>query len=93
MPDFNRVGTEREGMADYTVQRIDDIEAMYAGAARRARSALGVTSFGMQVLELPPGKLWPGPTGMRVLALGGTPGQAYDVYDFTEVGAPDPFAR
>jgi mannose-6-phosphate isomerase-like protein (cupin superfamily) len=130
-------------MADYTVQRIDDIEAMYAGAARRARSALGVTSFGMQVLELPPNlerypehdhaeagqeevyvvlrgageieidgeripldtetmvrvgpeakrKLWPGPTGMRVLALGGTPGQAYHVYDFTEVGAPDPFAR
>jgi hypothetical protein len=79
-------------MADYDVQRIDEIEAMFAGGMRRARSALGVTSFGMQVLELP-ANLEPGPEGMRVLALGGTPGEAYDVRDFTEVGAPDPFAR
>ena len=30
-------------MADYTVQRIDGIEAMYDGGMRRAHSALGVT--------------------------------------------------
>ncbi len=130
-------------MADHTVARIDDIEAMHGGGMRRARSALGVTSFGMQILELPPNlegypehdhaeggqeevyvvlrgageievdgervpldtetiirvgpeakrKIWPGPDGMRVLALGGVPDQAYEVRAFTEVGQPDPFAN
>jgi hypothetical protein len=129
-------------MADYTVQRIDEIEAMAGGGMRRARSALGVTSFGMQVLELPANlerypehdhaeagmeevyvvlrgggeieidgervpldtetiirvgpeakrKIWPGPDGMRALALGGVPERAYEVRKFTEVGQPDPFA-
>jgi len=37
-------------------------------------------------------KLWPGDEGMRVLALGGTPGQAYEVADYTELGTPDPMA-
>jgi hypothetical protein len=41
-------------MADYTVARIDDIEAVVGGAFKRARAALGVTSFGMQVLDMPP---------------------------------------
>jgi mannose-6-phosphate isomerase-like protein (cupin superfamily) len=37
-------------------------------------------------------KLWPGPDGMRVLAIGGTPGQVYRGKNFSELGAPDPFA-
>ena len=41
-------------MAGYTVVKIDDIEAIVAGTFRRARAALGVESFGLQVLELPP---------------------------------------
>ena len=41
-------------MADYTVAKIDDIEAIYGGGFKRARSALGITSFGMQVMDLPP---------------------------------------
>lgn len=41
-------------MADYTIKRIDDCEAVYAGSMRRVRAELGVTSFGMQVLDLPP---------------------------------------
>jgi hypothetical protein len=41
-------------MADYTVARIDDIEAVVGGAFKRARAALGVESFGMQVLDMPP---------------------------------------
>ncbi len=41
-------------MAEYTVTKIDDIEGIYGGAFKRARSTLGVTSFGMQVLDLPP---------------------------------------
>ena len=41
-------------MAGYTVAKIDDIEGIYGGAFKRARSALGITSFGMQVMDLPP---------------------------------------
>jgi hypothetical protein len=36
-------------------------------------------------------KLYPGGDGMRVLVVGGVPGEAYAVRDFTELGAPDPF--
>ena len=41
-------------MADYTVAKIDDIEGIYGGGFKRARSALGITSFGLQVMDLPP---------------------------------------
>lgn len=41
-------------MAGYTVKRIDDMEAAYLGGFKRARAELGVESFGMQVLDLPP---------------------------------------
>ena len=114
----------------------------FAGGFKRARAALGVESFGMQVLEMPanatqypehdhaedrqeevyvvlrgggqieidgervdvdpetivrvgPGttrKLLPGAEGMRVLALGGVPGQAYEAPDITKLGEPDPLA-
>ncbi len=37
-------------------------------------------------------KINPGPEGMRLLALGGTPGQAYEAPGYSEVGAPDPLA-
>lgn len=42
-------------MADVTVLRVDEMEAMLGGVMRRARAALGVTSFGMQVEDLPGG--------------------------------------
>jgi len=127
-------------MADYTVAKIDDIEAIYGGGFKRARSALGITSFGLQVMDLPPNfegypehdhssdgqeevyatlrgggeieidgerhpldsahlvsvmagtkrKVHPGPEGIRLLIMGGTPGAAYEKLEFTEVGAPDP---
>lgn len=41
-------------MAGYTVAKIDDIEAIYGGGFKRARSALGISSFGLQVMDLPP---------------------------------------
>jgi quercetin dioxygenase-like cupin family protein len=41
-------------VADYTVKRIDDMEAIYRGGMKRARAELGVESFGMQVIDLPP---------------------------------------
>jgi mannose-6-phosphate isomerase-like protein (cupin superfamily) len=41
-------------MADYAVRRIDEMEAVFGGAFKRARAELGVTSFGMQVIDMPP---------------------------------------
>jgi mannose-6-phosphate isomerase-like protein (cupin superfamily) len=129
-------------MADYAVKRIDDMDAIVRGSFKRARAELGVTSFGVQVIDMPPNvdaypehdhaqdgqeevyvamrgageidiegerfpldgdtmvrvsagtkrKLYPGDEGMRVLVIGGVPGEAYTVRDYTEVGAPDPFA-
>ena len=130
-------------MADYAVKRIDEMEAIVRGSFKKARAELGVSSFGVQVIDMPPNvdaypehdhsqdgqeevyvamrgggeieidgerhpldpdtmvrvsagtkrKLYPGEEGMRVLVIGGVPGEAYAVRDFTELGAPDPFAR
>lgn len=129
-------------MSTHTVKKIDDMEAIFRGGFRRARAELGVESFGMQVIELPPGyekypehdhahdgqeevfvalrgsgeieiagerypldadhmarvapgtkrKVWPGDDGLRMLVIGGVPGKAYEISDFTELGAPDPMA-
>jgi hypothetical protein len=37
-------------------------------------------------------KLWPGPEGVRVAAIGGVPGQPYEPPDVTKLGEPDPMA-
>jgi mannose-6-phosphate isomerase-like protein (cupin superfamily) len=129
-------------MSDYTVKKIDEMEAVYRGAFKRARAELGVESFGMQILDLPPNfenypehdhehdgqeevfvalrgsgeieiagerfpldpdhvvrvspgtkrKIWPGPDWIRLLILGGIPGQAYEPPDITKLGEPDPMA-
>jgi quercetin dioxygenase-like cupin family protein len=122
-------------MADYTAKHIKDMEAVFGGGFVKARGELGVTSFGMQVIQLPPGyedyplhdhaesgqeevflalkgsgwieidgervelepevfvrvgpepkrKVFAGPDGLRMLALGGTPGAAYEVIPATDV--------
>jgi mannose-6-phosphate isomerase-like protein (cupin superfamily) len=41
-------------MANYTVKKIDEMEAVFGGAFKRARAELGVESWGMQVIDLPP---------------------------------------
>jgi quercetin dioxygenase-like cupin family protein len=41
-------------MADITVKRLDEFEALFGGGMLRVRAGLGVTSFGLQVIELPP---------------------------------------
>jgi mannose-6-phosphate isomerase-like protein (cupin superfamily) len=42
-------------MADpFTIKRIDEMEASFLGSFKRARAELGVTSFGMAVIDLPP---------------------------------------
>jgi lactoylglutathione lyase len=42
-----------DGKPDYSIRRIDEMEAVVAGSFKRARAALGVESFGMQVIDLP----------------------------------------
>jgi uncharacterized cupin superfamily protein len=41
-------------MAAHAVKKIDDMEAVYGGAFKRVRAELGVESFGIQVIDLPP---------------------------------------
>jgi mannose-6-phosphate isomerase-like protein (cupin superfamily) len=129
-------------MSTHTVKKIDEMEGIYRGAFKRARAELGVESFGMQVIDMPPNyenypehdhthdeqeevfivlrgggeieiagerypldpdhmarvapetkrKVWPGPEGIRLLVLGGVPGQAYEAADITKLGEPDPMA-
>jgi hypothetical protein len=40
-------------MSDYAVKRIDEMEAVYGGAFKRARAELGVEAFGMQIIDMP----------------------------------------
>jgi hypothetical protein len=42
-------------MPDATVKRVDEMETFYDGLCTRARAELGVTSWGMQIFDLPPG--------------------------------------
>jgi mannose-6-phosphate isomerase-like protein (cupin superfamily) len=124
-------------MSDYTAKRIKDMEAGFGGGFVKARAELGVTAFGMQVIQLPPDyadypehdhaesaqeevfialdgsgwmeidgerveldddtlvrvgaqarrKVHAGPQGLRMLAIGGAPGEVYKVAESTELGA------
>ena len=126
-------------MADVKTIKIDDMEAAYGGAFKRARASLGVTSFGMQVIDMPPDwqdypdhdhesdgqeevyvalrgsgevevegqripldsdsfvrvgpatkrKIYPGPDGLRLLALGGVPGGTFTPHQITELGGSE----
>ena len=130
-------------MTDHGVKRIDDMEAAYWGSFKRVRAELGLSSFGVQILDLPPKseaypehdhsedgqeelyvalhgggeieiagerhpfgpdtlasvkagttrKVYAGDEGVRLLIVGGKPGEAYELTDaaaVTELGAPDP---
>jgi uncharacterized cupin superfamily protein len=130
-------------LSGYAVKKIDDMEGIYLGSFKLARAEMGVTSFGMSVMDIPAGyaeypehdhsedgqeevylvlrgscemeidgerhsldpdtmvrvsagtkrKIWPGDDGVRMLALGATPGEPYEVPEFTELGTPDPMAQ
>jgi uncharacterized cupin superfamily protein len=41
-------------MGGYAVKRIDEMEAIYLGSFKRVRAELGVESFGIQIIDLPP---------------------------------------
>jgi len=42
-------------VSDYTAKHVDDMESAFGGGFVLARASLGVTSFGLQVLKMPPG--------------------------------------
>jgi len=42
-------------MADYTAKRLNDMQAGFGGGFVKVRAELGVTAFGMQVIQMPPG--------------------------------------
>ena len=52
-------GQTEASMPDYTVKRVDEMETTFGGAFVLARASLGVSSFGLQILRMPPG--WEGP--------------------------------
>ena len=124
-------------MADYSAKSIGEMEAGFGGGFVKARAELGVTAFGLQVIQLPPDfadypehdhaesgqeevylaiggsgwveidgerveldpetfvrvgpepkrKVYAGPQGLRLLAIGGAPGEAYKIVPITELGA------
>jgi mannose-6-phosphate isomerase-like protein (cupin superfamily) len=41
-------------MADYTALKVEEMEHAFGGSFVRARASLGASSFGMQVIQLPP---------------------------------------
>jgi mannose-6-phosphate isomerase-like protein (cupin superfamily) len=41
-------------METYTLRRIDELESIQHGSVKLAGDALGIESFGLQVLDLPP---------------------------------------
>lgn len=45
---------DQQAVPDYTVKRLDDMERAFGGAFVRVRAELGVESFGIQVVDLPP---------------------------------------
>jgi len=42
-------------MADVTVKRLEEFEAIFGGGFRRVRAGLGISSFGLSVMDFPPG--------------------------------------
>jgi mannose-6-phosphate isomerase-like protein (cupin superfamily) len=42
-------------MSDFTIKSIDEMRGSFGGGFKLARAELGVTSFGMQVLDMPAG--------------------------------------
>lgn len=124
-------------MTDYTAKQIKDMQAGFGGGFVKVRAELGVTAFGMQVIQMPPDysdypdhdhaesgqeevfavlsgsgwmdiegervemdpetiirvgpntkrKVYSGPQGLRMLVVGGCPGEAYKISEMTELEA------
>jgi len=72
-------------MSDVSHTKIDEMEAIdgfFEGIKfHKAAAGLGVSSFGISVIDLAPGRMTtpstPGPEGIRLLVIGATPGEPY----------------
>lgn len=133
-------------MADVTVKKVEEMDAIFFGSFKRAGDELEIGSFGLNVIDFPPdaGEQYPdhdhshdnqeevylaqkgsgrividdgaeeipldtdtivrvGPTvkrkifaggeGLRLIALGGVPGQVYERPETFRKGTPDPTAQ
>ena len=132
-------------MADLTVKKVDEIDAIFHGAFKRAGDDLEIESFGMNVIDFPPDtgegtyphhdhthdsqeevylawrgsgvitvgdkevaldqdtivrvgpetkrKIRAGSDGLRLLALGGVPGEVYERPEPFKTSTPDPTAQ
>jgi len=127
-------------MADFTARRIDEMDAGFCRAFKRARAERGAEPFGLAVIDLPPGferypehdhagdrqeevflalrgsgwleidgedrvalddgalvrvgwrsrrRVLAGPDGLRVMVIGGVPGEPYRAPDFSRLGSLD----
>lgn len=124
-------------MSDYTAKRISEMEASFGGGFVKVRAELGLSSFGAQVIQLPPNEdryplhdhtedgqeelfavlsgsgwmevegerveldgetmvrvapepkrqVFAGPEGLRLLAVGGIPGKAFEIKPVTELAS------
>jgi uncharacterized cupin superfamily protein len=125
-------------MSDVSAKRYSEMEGAFGGGMRKVRAELGLSAFGVQTIQMPPGydsypthdhassgqeelyvtlsgsgtleieggesialdpeiavrvgpgerrKVIAGPQGIHLLAVGGTPGAAYEVWPATELGA------
>jgi mannose-6-phosphate isomerase-like protein (cupin superfamily) len=122
-------------MTDFSAKRLNEMEAGFGGGFVKVRAELGVTAFGMQVIQMPAGyegypehdhaesgqeevfvtlsgsgwidvagervemdpetfvrvgadvkrKVYAGPDGLRMLVIGGCPGEAYKIVPMTEL--------
>ena len=127
-------------MGEFTIKRIDEMEAVAGGSFKRARAELGASAFGMQVIDMPPNinvypehthaddgqeevyvvlrgsgeieidgerhrldpetmvrvapgtarKVYTGDEPIRMVIVGGVPGQPYEAPEVSKLGAPDP---
>jgi mannose-6-phosphate isomerase-like protein (cupin superfamily) len=124
-------------MPDYTAKRLEEMQAAFGGGFVKVRAELGVSAFGMQVIQLPPNyadypehdhaesgqeevfyaisgggtievdgerieldgetfvrvgpdarrKVFAGPAGLRMIVIGGAPGEPYKIVASTELDA------
>ena len=71
-------------MPDMTVKRVEEMATTYGGAFVLARASLGVSSFGMQMLDLPPD--WAGPEHAHEAMTGELAAQANDGQEEVYIG-------
>ena len=81
---------------DHTDRRVEEVYIVLRGGADVELDGERVSIDPDTMIRVGPDqkrKILPGPQGVRLLALGGTPGAAYEAPDITQVGAPDPSAQ